>query len=298
MRYLAGRVVGGKRLPVAAGLFYEAEPDRLRAQMEWGLRHPLGPGDAGPREGVAAVMAPHGGYFYAGPLYAAAFSPLARSRWDSVVVVGPNHTGVGPGVSVYPSGSWVTPLGEVAVDEELASRIAGAAGAELDVTAHLYEHSVEVVVPWLQFLLEPGWRLVAVAMLDQEPSSAARLAHAVAEAAASLGRSVLVVASANLSSYLGYEEAVEKDKAVLERLVAGSLGAVYEAVVENQVPTCSAGVMEFLGEYARIKGCRLEVLRYATSGDVGGEKEVVTGYAAAVAQCPGAKEGGEGDGTA
>jgi len=141
--YIAGRVVNGKRLPLAAGLFYEASPEGLKAQIEWAFGHPLGPRGSASRSGVMAVAAPHGGYFYAGPVYAWAFSVVERRGWDTVVVVGPNHTGVGPGVSVYPKGVWVTPLGEVHVDEDFSRRLVETAGAELDYVAHLYEHSVE-----------------------------------------------------------------------------------------------------------------------------------------------------------
>ncbi len=280
--YLAGRIIEGRRLPIAAGLFYEARAEKLKAQMEWATRHPLGPGNVEPRGDVVAVVSPHGGYFYAGPLYAWAFSVIPGS-WDTVVVVGPNHTGVGPAVSVYPRGSWVTPLGEVLVDEEFSSRLASRAGAVLDYVAHLYEHSVEVVLPWLQHRLEQGWRLVAVSLFEQEPSTVARLAGAVLSVAEELGRRTLVVASANLSAYLGYEEARQKDQLLVERLVSGRLGDVYRTVVDERIPTCSAGVLEFFAEYARLRGAGVEVLRYATSGDVSGEKEVVTGYLAAAA---------------
>jgi len=124
---------------------------------------------------------------------------------------------------------------------------------------------------------------VAVSMLDQRPAAAGRLAGAVVSAAKELGRRVLVVASANLSSYLGYEEAVAKDQRLLEKLTSGSLGSIYGAVVEEEVPTCSAGILEFFAEYARRTGGSIEVLKYATSGDVSGEKEIVTGYVAAAA---------------
>jgi AmmeMemoRadiSam system protein B len=171
----------------------------------------------------------------------------------------------------------------VAVDEDLSRSVAEAAGAELDYVAHLYEHSVEVVLPWLQTVLGKGWKLVAVAMLDQEPEVARRLAEAIHGVVGQLGKKVLVVASANLSSYLGYEEAIRKDRLILDKLVSWKPGAVYDSVVENQIPTCSAGVLEFFAAYSRLAGARVEVLSYATSGDIGGEKELVTGYAAAVA---------------
>jgi AmmeMemoRadiSam system protein B len=291
--YVVGRIVSGKRFPIAAGLFYEAERERLLAQMDWGFRHRLGPGrlpgETGPGAAEALVM-PHGGYFAAGPVYAHAVLAAAEG-WDTVVVVGPNHTGVGADVAVYPGGGyWSTPLGDVEVDAEASRGVAEAAGAELDVRPHLYEHSVEVVLPWLQRLRGTGWRLVAVSLYDASPETASALAEAVA-GLLEAGRRVLVVASANLSSYLGWEEARRKDRVLLDAVLGLEPGAVYRVVVGEEIPTCSAGVLEFFVAYTRLRGLRPRLLAYTTSGDVVGEKGVVTGYAAIAAE-PAAAEGG------
>lgn len=284
--YFQGRVISDKRLPIAAGLFYEAAAEKLRTQLEWGFRHPLGPGKL-PSEQPGhseAVVVPHGGFFVAGPLYAHGVNAAAGGKWDLVVVVGPNHTGVGPSVSVYPRGSWVTPLGEVPVDEEASRLLAEEAGAELDIHGHLYEHSVEVVLPWLQYSLGNGWRLVAVSMYDSSPEAARRLAEAVSSIIERLGHRTLVVVSANLTSYLGYEEARRKDRVLLDAVLGLQEGGVYQAALREEIPSCSVGVLEFFVSYSRLRSLKPRLLAYATSGDITRERDVVTGYAALAAE--------------
>jgi len=300
---LAGRVVDGKRLPLVAGLFYEASGDRLRAQVEWAFRHPRGPRAelreaAGAAGGHAVLVMPHGGYFLAGPVAALGAHWLTGlGRYELVVVVGPNHTGVGAPVAVYPDGSWVTPLGEVVVDAEASRRLVELSGgvASLDVVGHLYEHSVEVVLPWLQ-AVSPGFRLVAVSVYRQDAETVEALAGALLSLLRGSPVPVAVVFSANLSSYLPHEEAVEKDRLLLDAVLGG--GDVLRVVEEHEVPTCSPGVLALASRLARELGQGLRLLGYATSGDVSGEKSLVTGYASLAAgpfPAPGAGvEGGEG----
>ncbi len=304
---LAGRVVDGKRLPLVAGLFYEARAEKLRGQIEWAFRHPRGPrgeprAAEAPAKGHALAVLPHGGYFLAGPVAALGASWLASlGRFGLVVVIGPNHTGVGAAVSVYPGGSWVTPLGEAPVDAEASRRLADLAGgvASLDPLGHLYEHSVEVVLPWLQ-AVTPGFRLVAVSMYRQDAEAVDVLASALLGLLRGASEPVAIVFSANLSSYLPHEEAVEKDRALLDAVIGG--GDVLRVVEEREVPTCSPGVLALASRLARELGQGLRLLGYATSGDVSGEKSLVTGYASLaagpfpVAGGSGGEEGGEGGG--
>ncbi len=302
---LAGRIVAGKRLPLVAGLFYEAKAEKLRGQIEWAFRHRLGPRSepraAGePARGHAVLVLPHGGFFLSGPVAALGAAWLsALGRYGLVVVVGPNHTGVGAPVAVYPGGSWVTPLGEVSVDEEASRRLVGLSGgaASLDALGHVYEHSVEVVLPWLQ-AVTPGFRLVAVSMYRQDAETVEALAEALLGLLRGAGEPVAVVFSANLSSYLPHEEAVEKDRALLDAVLGG--GDVFRVVEEREVPTCSPGVLALASRLAGELGQGLRLLGYATSGDVTGEKSLVTGYASLaagpfpVSPGSGGEEGGEG----
>ncbi|NOZ89473.1 MAG: AmmeMemoRadiSam system protein B [Crenarchaeota archaeon] len=287
-----GRIVAGRRLPLAAGLFYESSREGLQAQIEWARGHPLGPGGSPPAvEGrLVGVVVPHGSLYYAGPVAAHVLPVLEAVRPSVVAVVGPNHTGLGAGVSVYPEGLWSTPLGDVEVDSEAARRLAELGGFELEVAGHVYEHSVEVVLPLLQHVLGGGWRLVAVSVFDQSPETAARLGEALAVLSAEHG--VFPVFSANLTLYEEPGEARRMDELLLEALQGLDVNGLYRVVEEHGVPTCSLGVLAAAVVYASKLSARPRLLRHALSSDVAGGGYAV-GYAALVFEVVGEGGGGE-----
>ncbi len=278
----AARIVAGKRMPIAAGLFYEPSRERLLAQLDWAFSHPLGPGGlvGGDAE---AVVSPHGALFYSGPVAAHSFNAVARGADTVYVVVGPNHTGVGAGVSVYPEGWWSTPLGDVEVERIIVERLVSAAGAVRDLTGHLYEHSVEVQLPFMQYVhgkLGGVPRLVAVSVYDQSPSMMESLGRGLAGLEPPDGERLVVVFSANLSSYIGDEDARRLDGLLLEALESLDPREVYRVAAEERIPSCSIGILAAAAVYAAERGLRPFKLVYATSGDTGGDKNSVVGYAA------------------
>lgn len=278
----------GRRAAAVAGMFYEAEPSALRGQVEWCFKHPLGPGSLPEpsrerRRPPRVYIVPHGGYAYCCPVAAHAYAEMARDgRAEVYILVGPNHTGLGAPVSVYPGGSWDTPLGPVPVDERLSAAIAGLGAAELDTEAHRFEHSVEVQLPLLQSVFGSGFSIVAVAMYDQSREAAERLAHAVHRAAAELGRDVTFVATTDLSHYLPASEARERDREVLEAAERLDVDALYEALASGHT-MCGVGPMAAALVYAKLTGLtRGRLLSYATSADVAGGEDSVVGYASMV----------------
>ncbi len=277
-----------KRFPAVAGMYYEARPEALRARIEWAFRHRVGPGElprpspVRRRESVGFLV-PHAGYMFSGPVAAHAYYRMAlEGKAETYVIVGPNHTGLGTLVSVYPRGVWVTPLGEVEVDDELARAIVEASSyADADEKAHLYEHSVEVQLPFLQYLFNARFRIVAIAMWDQSPEAARDLAYAIKGAAERLGRDVTLISTSDLTHYEPHETAVEKDRSVLEAMKTMDPEAVARAVAENDVSMCGVGPVMTLLYYAKLVGAKhVEILKYATTGDVTGDRSSVVGYAA------------------
>jgi len=275
------------RKPAVSGSFYPSSPsslDRiLRALFEEASGAVPRPNLSGPRA-ILGLMVPHAGYQYSGAVAAAGYSRLARDGVpETFVLVGPNHWGLGPAVSVFPEGTWLTPLGAARVDSELAAIIASEGPAEADELAHLREHSIEVQIPFLQMIYGSDVRIVPIAMRDQSFETSSSLAGVVREAAERLGRDVVVIASSDMTHYEPQERAVRKDRWVLEALTSMDEREFYRRVVEGNVSMCGPGPAVVALVFSKLSGAsRAELVRYSTSGDVTGDYLQVVGYASVV----------------
>jgi len=274
----------GLRTPAVAGTFYASTADGIVEQIEWSYRHPIGPGhlpevnEAGPRQ-VVALVAPHAGYMASGPVAAHAYYALARDgKIDTAVIVGPNHTGYGSSVSVWTSGAWRTPLGDAAIDADAARSLVGGV-IKSDESAHLYEHSVEVQVPWLQHLYGSGVRIVPVAILAQDSETSL----AVGEALSRIDGNVVLIASTDLSHYEPVESATRKDTGILSAVESFDSAGMYERLTAEHCSMCGYGPVAAIVHAARLRGATdATLLKYATSGDTVGDYSRVVGYASAV----------------
>ncbi|MBC7129952.1 AmmeMemoRadiSam system protein B, partial [Candidatus Bathyarchaeota archaeon] len=160
------------RHPYVAGAFYEASPQLLRKQIEQCFLHKLGPkatpqvADNGPRR-IIGLISPHAGYMYSGPVAAHAYYSLAMDgRIDLAVILGPNHSGYGSALAIMREGVWRTPLGDVEVDREVADEIVKLSNiVDVDEVAHRYEHSIEVQIPFLQYIYDSAFRIVPVCFM-------------------------------------------------------------------------------------------------------------------------------------
>lgn len=275
------------RHPAVAGMFYEAEPSRLLEQIKWCYTHPEGPGETPQtselrRKTSIGYVSPHAGYIYSGPIAAHAYYHLAREGApETIVIAGPNHTGMGSLVSVMTSGVWKTPLGEVEVDEELATHIvSGSRYAEMDERAHMYEHSVEVQLPFIQSLFGDRVRLVPIVVYAQVYEVSKDLASSIKSAVEDTGRDIVFIASTDFSHYVPYNEAYKKDKLALEAIEKLDSKKLFQVVEEKNISMCGPGPVATLIELAKLMGAKkAEVLKYATSGDTSGDKHSVVGYA-------------------
>jgi len=269
------------RKPAVAGTFYASTRDGVVGQIEWSYRHRLGPGDvpevneSGPRE-IVALVAPHAGYMASGPVAAHAYSALARDgRVDTAVIVGPNHTGYGTAVSVWQSGAWSTPLGDVRVNQDLAKSLLGGI-VRADESAHIYEHSIELQIPWLQHLYGDAVQIVPVAMLAQDADTASE----VGEALSKVTGNVVLIASTDLTHYEPPEAAAQKDADVIATMESLDSDEMYRRLRAEACTMCGYGPVAAVMHAARKLGAtRAELLKYATSGDTTGDYSRVVGYA-------------------
>lgn len=271
------------RNPVVAGAFYGATPQALRTEIERCFTHELGPGEvpvpveSGPRKVVGLVI-PHAGYVYSGPVAAHAYRELAGDgAFGTAILVGPNHSGYGAAVSVWTEGMWRTPLGEMKIDESMAASMVGGV-IEADETAHRYEHSLEVQLPWLQYLY-PDSKIVPVTMLSQDLETA----RAVGNAIGRCDGDVVVIASTDFTHYEPHETAAEKDRALMDAIVELDEENLYERRTSLRATMCGYGPVMAMMVAAKAMGARSgRLLKYATSGNVTGDFSAVVGYGSLV----------------
>lgn len=274
------------RNPAVASAFYEGTRSALNAQIEECYTHQLGPGrvpskPSKPLGKILGIVTPHAGYTYSGPVAAWAFCQLIEKELpESVVLLGPNHYGLGREVAVMPAGRWRTPLGEVEVDEDLASKIAESSFLlELDDTAHRKEHSLEVQLPFLQHGYGEAFKIVPISIMSQDLESAQEIGKALGEALKGR-RGALIVASTDLTHYEPAASANTKDAKVIEAILSMDPARVEEVVSKLSVSMCGPGpVMAMLTAASLLGAQKARLLKYASSGDITGDYSAVVGYA-------------------
>jgi MEMO1 family protein len=260
------------REPAVAGQFYPANPEQLRS----GIQSYLQTGK--PRFEAKGVVAPHAGYIYSGAVAGAVYNAVhLPSRF---IILGPNHTGRGRPLSLYPSGQWHTPLGSVAIDEELNRSLLRECGLLTeDAAAHLREHSIEVQIPFLQLLTEQPV-IAAICVGTADYAALETLGHALARVVKMTAEPVLLVVSSDMSHYEPAEVAARKDHFAIEKMAAVDPQGLYRTIFEKDVSMCGFAPAVALLHACRDLGASAgRLIRYATSGDVSGDFERVVGYA-------------------
>ena len=271
------------RPPVVAGQFYAGTRSALLDQIGWCYTHPHGPGkvpkaQAGPRR-IVGLVSPHAGYQYSGPVATHGFTQMAQDgKPDSIVILGPNHSGAGSGVSIMTSGEWRTPLGEIRIDEGLSEAIRrGSDLIDVDEVAHAYEHSLEVQLPFLQHLFDAEFKIAPICMMLQDERTSAEVGDAIAEASA--GKDVVIVASTDFTHYEPQRAAVEKDHKAIERILALDASGLVRTVEAESITMCGYGPVSAMLRAAKKLGAKnARLLKYATSGDTAGPMAQVVGY--------------------
>ena len=263
------------RRPAVAGQFYPADAQSLRHLIQ--SYSPV------VEEKIAAlgVMVPHAGYVYSGAIAGAVF---ARVRIPSkVILLGPNHHGLGARAALFPAGTWHTPLGSVAIDEDLAGELLTACPLlTADPRAHQAEHSLEVQIPFLQ-VLAPDCRIVPLCLGHLSLEELLELGAALARILAAHPGEVLMVASSDMTHYEPGAVAREKDERALQRIIALDPEGLYRTVRDGRISMCGVLPMVAMLEAARLAGAsRATLVRYGNSGDITGDQSSVVGYAGVV----------------
>lgn len=266
------------RAPVVAGTFYPASPRKLQQDVDELLGRALPPGDIA---GIHGLVSPHAGYMYSGFTAAHGYSALKGRKFDAVIIIGPSHQEYFQGSSVYPGGSYRTPLGVVPVHDELRSRIIREEKRIfLSTAGHRGEHSVEVQLPFLQRVLGE-FSFVPIVMGEQTLELCENLADAISSAVGD--RKVLLVASSDLSHYHPYDEATSLDGRVIDLVESYDPLQLMDRLEHRALEACGGGPIVTVMLAAKKLGANTaRVIHYCNSGDVTGEKGAVVGYLSAV----------------
>jgi AmmeMemoRadiSam system protein B len=276
------------RKPYVANAFYAGTKSSLTDQIIGCFTHRFGPGevpkpvDRGPRK-IFGLISPHAGYAYSGPVAANGFARLASDgRAETFIILGPNHTGYGSGVSILTDGAWETPIGTTQVQSNLAKRVQKASTIlDVDESSHAYEHSIEVQLPFIQFLYKDAVQFVPICMMMQDLQTSRDIAKNIVDQCK--GKDYVIIASSDFTHYEPHNTATKKDKGAIDAITRLDEEALNDLGESNRVTMCGYGPITTLIAAAKMfTGVRAELLAYRTSGDITGDKSAVVGYSSLV----------------
>jgi len=264
-----------KREPSVAGQFYYAQASRLTEQVEACIE------SQAKKEEVLGVVSPHAGLVYSGHVAGKVFSSTVIPQ--TFILLGPNHTGLGSKISLMDSGEWEIPTGTFSIDNKLSHKIA--AGCPLvtkDSSAHLFEHSLEVQLPFIAYFSKTV-KIVPIVMLSATVEDCQTVGMAIADAVKAMHYAVVVVASSDMSHYVSDEIARKKDKLAIDRMLSLDPEDLYEIVLTERISMCGfIPVVTMLFAAKALGAQSAKLLKYATSGEISGDYDHVVGYAGLV----------------
>jgi AmmeMemoRadiSam system protein B len=265
------------RHPAVAGRFYPDDPDDLRAEALGYLSQPT---KQTPMRALGCI-APHAGYMYSGHVAGAVFARIEVPR--HCIVMCPNHTGQGRALAVMSEGAWQTPLGDVPIDSELAAALKQSFPAlHEDSAAHRAEHAAEVELPFL-LLRQPELTFVPIALGTSQFEILEQLGKALAAVIAAQADPILLVASSDMNHYESDTITRVKDDRAIERILTLDPRGLFDVVTQQNISMCGFGPAVAMLTAARQLGAKsAELVKYATSGDISGDRDMVVGYAGVI----------------
>ncbi len=259
------------RQPAVAGQFYPGQEQQLRDMVAGFMpqtqnRRALG------------IVSPHAGYLYSGAIAGETFAQIHIP--DRVLILGPNHHGVGSGAAVDAAGAWVTPLGRTPIDGELAQTLVeNCSLLSADESAHRFEHSLEVQLPFVQYL-NPRARIVPICFSRFPLASLIQLGEELGDTLKKHADDILVVASSDMTHYESGEQAREKDTAAIERILDLDPEGLFQVVAQRHITMCGMiPTVVMLAACRRLGAKQASLVRYGNSGEVTGDQREVVGYA-------------------
>jgi AmmeMemoRadiSam system protein B len=269
------------RTPAVSGTFYPDDQKELKSLIHDCFTHTIGPGKTPPTDSdqkIYGVICPHAGFVYSGPVACHSFYSISSSTSKLAIITGPNHYGIGQSIASMVDASWKTPLGLMEVDSESVLELRdGLDILELDSFSHSKEHSIEMQVPMLQETFSHDMKILPVSLINQEQKTATKVGSAIAKIAQK--KDALLIGSSDFTHYEENEFAHRQDLALIEPILKLDVDEFYKILYERKVTACGFGAiastMTACKELGATEG---KLLKYATSGDVSGDKSYVVGY--------------------
>ncbi|MDD4876398.1 MAG: AmmeMemoRadiSam system protein B [Dehalococcoidales bacterium] len=260
------------RNPVVAGQFYPKSPDQLKSMIAEMVN------EEAVKEEVVGIIVPHAGYIYSGSVAGAVISKIKFK--DTFIIMGPNHTGRGKPLSIMTEGIWETPLGKIEIDSELAKQILTVSDhLEEDHIAHLYEHSIEVQLPFLQYF-KKDIKIVPIIFGISSGNSYKEIGRELARAIKDLNREVVIIASSDMTHYEPQESAQSKDDLAIEAILDLNEDELLRRVSELNISMCGfAPTVSLIAAAKELGATEAELIKYQNSGDTTGDYKSVVGYA-------------------
>ena len=273
------------RTPAVSGTFYPENEKKLKNLIHECFMHPIGPGKTSPTdsdEKIYGVICPHAGFVYSGPVACHSFYSLSASSSKLAIIVGPNHYGIGQNVASMIDASWKTPLGLVEVDSDSVLELREHLDIlEIDSFSHSKEHSIEVQIPILQEVFSDEMKILPISLINQEQKTATLVGSAIAKIAQE--KDALLIGSSDFTHYEENEFAHRQDLALIDPILKLDVDEFYKILHERKVTACGFGaiasIMTACKELGATQG---KLLKYATSGDISGDKSSVVGYASII----------------
>ncbi len=274
------------RRPTVAGQFYKAHKDQLLDELHTCFTDERGPGSVPEKQthkdSIKGLVVPHAGYSFSGPIAAHAYHTLASNQLaDTYIILGPNHTGQGSGVSIMTQGSWKTPLGDVPINSALAETLATPI-IDADENAHQYEHSIEVQLPFLQYIqAEKSFDFIPICMMMQDYDTVQDVVNILTRTLKNTDKTVVLIASSDFT-HAGFnyqsmppagmsvdEYTRNQDKLALEAITNMDPQGLIHTVEKNHITMCGYGpVATTLAVSKNYGATTAELLKYGTSNDI------------------------------
>jgi len=274
------------RKPAVAGQFYEARESSLRERIMECFMDERGPQKKPEiikgNKNVKGVVVPHAGYIYSGAIAAHSYNAIAKNGFaDTFIILGPNHTGMGSGVSIMTEGNWMTPLGKIQINEKIAEKLHKGI-IDKDDTAHNYEHSIEVQLPFLQYLAgDKKFDFIPICMGMQDFETSEEVGKIIAEAIKQTDQKIIIIASSDFShagfNYMSMppegtrvdEYASDQDNKAIQEILKMNPDGLIKTVNENSITMCGYGPVATMLTACKILGAKkAELLKYGTSYEV------------------------------
>ncbi len=276
------------RRPAVAGSFYAGDSKSLNIQIENCFLHRIGPGkiplvNTKKENNIIGLISPHAGYMYSGPVAANGFYQIALDgKPDTIIILGPNHRGFGRDISIMTEGSWKTPLGELEIDTEIAEKILNNSKIiKSDYKAHQNEHSIEVQLPFIQYIFDKSIKFIPICMTRQDIITDIEIARSISSSV--VDRNVLIIASSDFTHYEPQEYTENIDKQAINAILEFNPKKLYDMIYNQNLTMCGPGPITVMLIVCETLGAKnAELLKYATSGDVSGMFDQVVGYASII----------------